>query len=49
MNVDSVSVRNMNKFLDQTIVEEILEIMYETILYATEQKELDEIIEDIDI
>ena len=35
----------MNKFLDQTVVDEVMKYVLDVILEATQQKELDEIID----
>ena len=38
----------MNKFLDQNVVDDVMKYVLDVILQATQQKEIDEILNDID-
>ena len=38
----------MNKFLDQAVVDDVMKYVLDVILQATQQKEIDEILNDID-
>ena len=49
MVVDIVSVHKMNKFLDQSSIDEMVKYALDAILKSMQQKELNEIIENIDI